>query len=317
MEDIRAVFNRKTVKVPLVAVTGGKGGTGKTTVAVNLAATLTGMGHHVLLVDTDVDSPTTSIVLGVRPETLLAVEAFVPKIVETKCIKCGRCAEVCRPHALVQIKNGYPMFFGELCSGCEACRISCPAEAIAAGKKTLGTVNRTSKDRMTFIGGELRIGEARSAEVVVAAKQAAFNEISKDGYDIMIVDTAPGTHCNVVQGLRASDLAIAVTEPTLLGIYDLELILQLSREIGIPTKVVMNKSTIAGGDKEGVVKMVAEYGSEVFAEIPVDKQLFKAYVMGQPLVEAYSDSPAALALTNLAELVSKHMRLRVSCDKST
>ena len=316
MEYIQEVFNRKEVDLPLVAVTGGKGGTGKTTVAVNLAAALTIMNHHVLLVDTDVDSPTTSIVLGVRPETLRTVEAFVPKILETKCIKCGRCAEACRPHALVQIKNRYPMFFEELCSGCEACRISCPAEAIAAGKKTLGTVNRTSKDHMTFIGGELRIGEARSAEVVVEAKQAAFDEACNDDYDIMIVDTAPGTHCNVVQGLRASDLAIAGTEPTPLGIYDLELILQLSREIGIPTKVVINKSTLAGGDTEEVAQMAAKHGSEVFAEIPVDKQLFKAYVMGKPLVETCPDSPAALALMNLAERLSRHMKLHVSSDKS-
>ena len=315
MESIQEIFNRKKVDLPLVAVTGGKGGTGKTTVAVNLAAALTRMSHHVLLVDTDVDSPTTSIVLGVHPEPFKTVEAFVPKILEMKCIKCGKCAEACRPHALIQIKNRYPMFFEELCSGCEACRISCPAEAIAAGKKTLGTVNR-AKDRMTFIGGELKIGEARSAEVVVEAKQAAFDEACNGNYDIMIVDTAPGTHCNVVQGLRAADLAIAVTEPTPLGIYDLELILQLSREIGIPTRVVMNKSTLAGGDKEGVVKMAAEYGSEVFAEIPVDKQLFKAYVTGQPLVEAYTDSPAAVALMNLAERLSRRMKLHVSKGES-
>lgn len=316
MEDIQKIFNRKKVDLPLVAVTGGKGGTGKTTVAVNLAAALTRMSHHVLLVDTDVDSPTTSIVLGVRPEPLLTVEAFVPKIMEMKCTKCGKCAEVCRPHALVQIKDRYPMFFEELCSGCEACRISCPVEAIAAGKKILGTVNRISRDHVTLVGGELKVGEARSTEVVVAAKQAAFDEICKDGYDIMIVDTASGTHCNVVQGLRASDLAIAVTEPTPLGIYDLELILQLSREIGIPTKVVANKSTLVGGDREGVERMAAKYGSEVFAEIPVDKQLFKAYVMGKPLVEAYPDSPAALALMNLTELLSRHMKLHVSSGRS-
>ena len=316
MKHIQEIFNKKKVDLPIVAVTGGKGGTGKTTVAANLAAVLTGMNHRVLLVDTDVDSPTTSIVLGVRPQRLLTVEAFIPKIVEMKCTKCGRCAEVCRPHALVQIKNRYPMFFEELCSSCEACRISCPAEAIVGGKKTLGTVNRVSKDRLTFIGGELRVGEARSAEVVVAAKHAAFDEACNDGYDLVIVDTAPGTHCNVVQGLRAADLAVAVTEPTPLGIYDLELILQLSREIGIPTKVVINKSTLVSGDREGVGEMAAKYGSEVFAEIPVDKQLFKAYVMGKPLVEIYPDSPAAQALMNMGELLSRRMKLRVSGDIS-
>lgn len=303
------VFNEKPVDLPVVAVTGGKGGTGKTTVAVNLAAALTGTGRQVLLVDTDVDSPTTSIVLGVRPTPIRSVEIFIPKIVEEKCVKCGKCAEVCRAHALVQTKDRYPMFFEELCLGCEACLVICDAEAITAGKKTLGTVNRISKDNLTFIGGELNVGEARSAEIVVATKDTAFKEARKRSYDIMIVDTAPGTHCNVVQGLRAADLAIAVTEPTPLGIYDLKLILQLSRAIGISTIVVINKSTLPGRDMEGVTKVAAECGIDVLAEIPVDKELFISYVSGKPLVEVYPNSPAAKALKDLAELVSSRMKV--------
>ena len=316
-KNLLDIFNEKPVDLPIVAVTGGKGGTGKTTVAVNLAVALTGIGHRVLLVDTDVDSPTTSIILGVRPVLLQTVETFVPKIVEEKCTKCGRCAEVCRAHALVQIKERYPMFFEELCSGCEACRIVCPVQAIAAAKKTLGHLNRASKDGLTFIGGELRIGEARSAEVVVAAKDVAFKEVCKGDYDIMIVDTAPGTHCNVVQGLRSADLALAVTEPTPLGIYDLGLILQLSRTIGVPAKVVINKSTLAGRDMEGVANVARKYESEVLTEIPVDKELFRAYVAGKPLVEADPNSPAAVALRNMAELVSRCMKLHASSDQFT
>ena len=317
MKDIRELFNEKKVNLPVVAVTGGKGGTGKTTVAVNLAAALAEMKYQVLLVDTDVDSPTTSIVLGVVPQPFTIVETFIPKIAEAKCIKCRRCAQVCRPHALIQIRDRYPMFFEELCSSCEACRIVCPTEAITGSKKILGTVNKTTRGRITFIGGELKAGEARSADVVVATKQIAFQEAQSSRYDLMIVDTAPGTHCNVVQSLRAADLAIAVTEPTPLGIYDLELILRLTREIGIMTNVVINKSTLAGGDIQEVRKTAAKHISEVLGEIPMDEQLFKAYVNAEPLVKAYPDSPAALALAKIAELISKRMKLHVSGDEPT
>ena len=59
-EEIFEAFNRKPIEIPIIAVTGGKGGTGKTTVAVNLTVTLSNKGHRILLVDTDVDSPTTA-----------------------------------------------------------------------------------------------------------------------------------------------------------------------------------------------------------------------------------------------------------------
>ncbi len=304
MRQLLEVFNQKPVNLPVIAVTGGKGGTGKTTVAVNLAAALTKRNLRVLLVDTDVDSPTTSIILGVSPKLLRLVEAFVPKIVEEKCTKCGKCAEVCRAHALVWIKGKHPMFFEELCSGCEACLTVCPVQAIASGRKILGQVNRVSQGDLTFVGGELKVGEARSAEVVIAVKETAFAEAKKADYGVMVVDTAPGTHCNVVQGLRSADLALAVTEPTPLGIYDLELILKLSSTIGIPFKVVMNKATLAGRDAEGVARVAEKYGTQVIAEVPVDKRLFESYIAGTPLVKKYPTSPAAVALKDLARFVS-------------
>jgi MinD superfamily P-loop ATPase len=131
----------------------------------------------------------------------------------------------------------------------------------------------------------------------------------------MVVDTAPGTHCNVVQGLRSADLALAVTEPTPLGIYDLDLILRLSSTLAIPTKVVMNKATLPGRDVEGVARVAGEYGTEVAAEIPVDRKLFESYVAGTPTVEAYPDSPSAVAFKNLAHLVSQSMKIAVPAQR--
>lgn len=55
----------------IIAVTGGKGGVGKTSVAVNLALTLARQGQRVLLLDADTDLANVSILLGQYPQRTL------------------------------------------------------------------------------------------------------------------------------------------------------------------------------------------------------------------------------------------------------
>ncbi|RLE62138.1 MAG: hypothetical protein DRJ38_10215, partial [Thermoprotei archaeon] len=50
----------------IIAVGGGKGGTGKTVLAVNLAYGLAEKGRRVLLVDLDVDNPCTYTFLDIK-----------------------------------------------------------------------------------------------------------------------------------------------------------------------------------------------------------------------------------------------------------
>jgi len=303
MEQLGRSFNRKPVDLPVIAVTGGKGGTGKTSVAVNLAAALDMMGHRVLFVDADVDSPAAAVVFGIPQRLLEQVEAFVPRILGEKCTLCGRCAEVCRAHALVQITGKQPIFFEELCSGCEACKLACPTQAIEEGRKVVGYVHHATRGNLSFIGGELKPNEARSAQVVTASKDVAFARAKTSSYDVMIVDTSPGTHCNVVEGLRSADLALAVTEPTPLGAHDLKLILRLTSMLQIPSKVIVNKTDMPGAENQPLAEIANSFGSEIIIKIPVDKSLFESYVRGIPLVTTDPTAPAAEAIKKLADTV--------------
>jgi flagellar biosynthesis protein FlhG len=56
------------LRLPAVAVTGGKGGVGKTTLSVNLALALRRLGRRVLLVDCDLGLSSVDALLGLRPE---------------------------------------------------------------------------------------------------------------------------------------------------------------------------------------------------------------------------------------------------------
>src|ERR671917_2775988 len=63
----------------LLAVASGKGGVGKSTVAVNLALGLTRLGYRVGLLDADVHGPNVPLMLGVRRRAVAAGwESIVP-----------------------------------------------------------------------------------------------------------------------------------------------------------------------------------------------------------------------------------------------
>jgi flagellar biosynthesis protein FlhG len=58
---------RPARRVQVIAVSGGKGGTGKTTVAVNLATALSDAGRRVLLLDGDLGLANVDVLLGLTP----------------------------------------------------------------------------------------------------------------------------------------------------------------------------------------------------------------------------------------------------------
>ncbi len=281
-----------------IAVSGGKGGTGKSTVAVNLAVALRQLGMELTMADLDVEAPNDHLLLGVELANGEPVMQFMPRFDYSKCTKCRKCAEVCEEHAIITLKDGTPFLMPNLCSGCRACEIVCPVPgAIREDFRVVGHtyVTETSYG-FTLVTGVLKEGEERSMPLVVEAKKRAL-KVHRGG--LFLVDTAAGTGNTVSKAVEFSDLLIAVTEPTPLGIHDTELILELGKLMGIPTWVVINRADL--GEREKVYELAKKYGAEVVAEIPYSENIVRSYVEGKPI--ALSDSEEAGIFEELARKV--------------
>lgn len=270
-------------KIQKIAITGGKGGTGKSTFSILLANELVKQGHKVALVDVDVECPNDYLLLS---QNLRKVEKFVyakfPKLDKRKCRKCGLCVKSCKSNAIFQSSGKYPIFLSELCSGCGVCWLICPYNAIRPKKVKTGKifVNYVKKN-LWLITGQAKTGLEETGPVVAQVKKFALDFAKNKSIDVILFDTAAGIHCPVIQALMGVDFAYAVTEPTPMGAYDLELLLSLSQKLKIHAKVILNQANL--GNKKIIEKVVHKHKTKIINIIPYSKNLAKAYSNGQLL----------------------------------
>lgn len=259
----------------IISVASGKGGTGKTTVAVNLALLLSQEEScSVQFVDCDVEEPNAHIFLKPRIERREHSYIPVPKIDLDRCNYCGKCAEVCVYNAIAVIKEKV-LLFVELCHGCGGCMLLCPEKAISEDNREIGVLEEGGTNSIKFLQGYLNIGEPMATPLIRKLKKKL-----NPAY-INILDVSPGTSCPVIEAVKNSDFTILVTEPTPFGLNDLILAVSLVRELGIAHGVVINQVDI--GDKK-VQEYCRKEGIPVIAEIPYDRRIAVLYSHGIPML---------------------------------
>jgi len=256
----------------VISVASGKGGTGKTTVAVGLAI-VTGRAQ---LLDCDVEEPNAHLFLQPRLTERSAVTILVPEVDEERCTHCGRCAEACQFHAIAVMAKQV-LVFPEICHGCGACALACPEDAIREVPREVGVVESGKSSRISFVHGRLNVGEPMATPVIRAVKAQL------EGRRLTIIDVAPGTACPVVEAAKGSDFCLLVTEPTPFGLSDLRLAVEVMEKMAVPCGVVINRS---GDGDEATESFCASKDLPLLGRIPFDRRIAEAYAHGQHPVYA-------------------------------
>ena len=255
-----------------IAVASGKGGTGKTSVTVNLALSL----GDAQILDCDVEEPNVHILLRPTVGDTFPVELLVPKILEERCDYCGECARFCQFNALF-VAGETAMVFPELCHSCGGCSIVCPRDAIVEEPRQIGRVVKCKAGDIDLVYGEINVGEALAVPVIAAVKDHI------DEKRMVILDSSPGSACPLVETVHAVDFCLLVTEPTPFGLHDLKIAVEVVQLLGIPMGVVVN---FAGIGDRGVYDFCEEQGIPIMMEIPFDRRIAELYSRGVPFVEA-------------------------------
>jgi len=262
-----------------MAIASGKGGTGKTTIATNLATSLSQAGHKVQYLDCDAEEPNGHIFLKPEIECSEDVTVGVPEVDLVKCTGCGKCGQLCQYSAIICLKDK-PLVFEQLCHSCGGCMAICPEGAIAEKQRKIGIAEFGKSNGIYFGHGRLDIGAIQTPALIRHVKK----RIKQDA--VNIIDAPPGTSCPVIEAIKNSDFVLLVTEPTPFGLNDLEIAVGMVRQLKIPFAVAINRSDI--GD-DAVVQYCLQENIEVLIQIPNDRKIAERYSRGVMIVEAMPD----------------------------
>lgn len=255
----------------IITVASGKGGTGKTTVAVNLALSIGSTN----LLDCDVEEPNVHTLLHPTKMQTTPVTVPTPSVDQDKCTLCGKCAEFCQFNAIFVGKTK-TMIYEEMCHSCGGCKLVCPDDAITEVERSIGRIHQSSMGQTQLVYGELSIGEPIATTLIHAVKEWVKTD------EINILDAPPGTACPVIETIRESDYLVLVTEPTPFGLHDLSMAVDVVRKLEIPFGVIINRAGI--GD-EGVAEFCKKNDIPILLEIPFNRQIAELYSRGIPFVQ--------------------------------
>lgn len=266
--------NRNIKQLTIIS---GKGGTGKTTIAAAFAA----LARDQVIVDCDVDVADLHLLL--QPKIINQEKYFggrSPHVNMEKCNPCGICTEVCRFNA---INNG--VLDPISCEGCGFCSHVCPKDAIVMEEAFSGDWFVSETPYGPFVHARLGVGEENSGKLVTVVRKKAVEVAQERGLELILIDGPPGIGCPVTASITGVNLVLAITEPTLSGIHDLERILKLSDHFKIPSMVCINKFDLNLENSNEISSYCEKNGSRLIGKIPFEPKVVEALVQRKTIMD--------------------------------
>lgn len=275
-----------------IVILSGKGGTGKTT----LSSCFSYLNKNSVIVDCDVDAA--NLHLTFDPEKIEEIEFVGGKqasVITDRCIGCGKCLEVCKFDA-VSFDGSANDFFDKtytinhlFCEGCKVCYEFCPAKAISFEDAVNGNIYISKSCYGPFVHAILGPGEENSGKLVARLKKMSQEIAEKEGIEYIITDASPGIGCPVIASLSGADVLLAVTEPTLSGLHDLERVIHLAKHFQLKIMVCINKWDINEEITNQIINYLNENSIENVGNISFNKKFVQANVDGKIVLE-YNDA---------------------------
>ncbi len=278
-----------------VTIASGKGGTGKTTVAVNLAVWMAQEGRRVILTDLDVEEPNSALFLEGKETARRVVYRRIPQWDAARCERSGNCAAVCMYNAIA-FTGEEVIVFPELCHGCYACSDLCPSQALPMVDDRIGEivtrqVSLSGGAGIVHVEGRLDVGREMPTPLIAETVRHAERLVREED-TMLLYDAPPGTSCPMMEAAKGADLVLLVAEPTRFGRHDLSLAIETLRMLGRPFAVVVNK------DRPGVTlidELCADKEVPVVARIPHLTEAARLYAGGALLVDRVPQVREAVA----------------------
>lgn len=283
-----------------VAVLSGKGGTGKTLVSVNLAAT----ADKAVYLDCDVEEPNGHLFFKPEAPKEETVAVKIPQVDDARCTGCRKCVEFCAFHALAFVKN-HPILFGEVCHSCGGCALFCPVEAIREADKAVGTVSSGRSGNVSVYTGRLNIGETSGIPII----KQLLEKIPNSGKHPVFIDCPPGSACAVMESIRDADFCVLVAEPTVFGMHNLTMVYELVTLFDKPFGVVLNKCQEDDNPSE---MFCLERHIPILGRIPFDTELGALNAEGKIAVR--ESERFRVLFDSLLERIGKEARHEAASD---
>jgi MinD superfamily P-loop ATPase len=279
-----------------IVIISGKGGTGKTSIAASFAALAE---ERAVLADCDVDAADLHLILKPEISRRTVFRSGHKAIIRPEsCIGCGKCADVCRFNAVRDgttwdASPGTTYSIDPIaCEGCGVCVRFCPAHAIDFPEDMCGKWFVSETRFGPMVHAQLGIAAENSGKMVTLVRNEAKKAAQEKNLDYVIIDGSPGIGCPVIASLTASNLALIVTEPTVSGDHDLRRIAQLTKQLGVPTMVCVNKWDINPAATETIRRFAESADLDFAGTLRYDRAATDAQRAEKAIVE-YGESPLA------------------------